>query len=125
MECRQPGRRCELENYRSLSEKQGVLDNIQRLGLRSGDIRGSRLEPASSADRHESQLDGQEGCPCLEIYDLLLMKRVIRVPHDSNLAQLRKHSLEKFKTFRIEVNGRHHRETGDIPARMRQALDQL
>ena len=34
----EPGNRCQLQKRRSMSKEDGVLDNIQRLSLRVGDI---------------------------------------------------------------------------------------
>src|SRR4051794_30826047 len=118
MESWQSSRRCELEKRCSLREKQWIFDNIQRLSLRFLDVGESWLEIFKSTNVHKSQFNCQVRGPCLQIFDLPMMKRMVRVPHHSHMAKLWDHSPQQFKTFRVEIDSRHHRQPSDVPTGM-------
>src|SRR3984893_3107510 len=106
-----------------MSEQDGVLDDVKRLGLCSADIREGWTELLGRSYTHEIQFDRQRGRICLEVFDHLGVGWVVGIPQNCDSGQLWIYFLEQLQPFGVEF-ARHHREPGDVPPRMRQALDQ-
>src|SRR5262249_44173851 len=67
----EPGLRRQLEERRSMSSEEGILDHVQRLGLCPADSREGWTELLSRSHTEELELDRQRGRRRLEFLDHL------------------------------------------------------
>src|SRR6266480_1888865 len=106
-----------------MSKEDGVLDYVERLGVCSGAVPEGWTELLGRSHTHETQLDRKRWRNCLEFFDRLGVEWVVRIPQDSGPGKLWIYFLQQLQPLGIKFRG-HHREPGDVSARMRQARDQ-
>src|SRR5882672_3651034 len=106
-----------------MSKEERVLDYVQRLRVRSADIRESWTELLRRSHSDETQFHRQRGRYHLEVLKHLGVEWVVWIPQDCYPSNSGNSFLEQLQSFGGEV-GRHHRESGDVSARMREARDQ-
>ena len=106
-----------------MSKEDRVIDYIQRLGVRSRNIQEGWTELVGRSHTHEIQFDRKRGRNCFELFDHFGIEWVVRIPQDCSPGKLRIYFLQQLQPFGIKFR-RHHREPGDVSARVRQALDQ-
>jgi hypothetical protein len=105
-----------------MSKEDGVLDYVQRLGACSGDIREGWTELLRCSHTYETQFDRKCGCNCLEFFNCLGVEWMVWIPQNCSPGKLWIYFLQELQPFGIKFRG-HHREPGDVSARVRQALD--
>ena len=83
-----------------------------------------KAEPNCSAVRTAAKLNPIEsgGAISLSSSTALRMEWVVWIPQDCGPGKLRNYLLQQLQTFGIKL-GRHHRESGHVSARTRQALN--
>jgi hypothetical protein len=83
----------------------------------------SRSELFGLSHSCETQFDRKEGRCCRDFFDCLGVEWVVWIPPDRGSGKLWIYFLQQLQPFWIKFHC-HHREPGDVSARMRQALDQ-